>query len=313
MERRRRPSAGRRGRAAQRRSLTPPAVLGVAVVAGLGYAVALGLGTPQNDFDTIFDHLWRAGLWRQNEAVGYPECACAPYVNAYPPHGEMGVLATMVLGGSDRYVSLVQASAFVALALGVIGSARAIGLGRSEALLGGLLVATLPVIALQASTAQNDLIVASFLVAAVVLLLDRGPALPWLAGAATALAVGTKVTAVIGIPCWPWSRSSCTRTPRPAPRSGAGGRGGRWILVRRQLVAGGKLGRGLPVRVRRAGVAAAVARGLRSAAQLVELPGAAGRDRWLYGVTAALLLAGLVAVLWRRRGPPRSRSVRSQR
>ncbi len=71
----------------------------------LGYAVALGLGTPQNDFDTIFDHLWRAGLWMQNQAVGYPECACAPYVNAYPPHGEMGVLATMVLGGSDRYVS----------------------------------------------------------------------------------------------------------------------------------------------------------------------------------------------------------------
>ena len=153
----------------------------------------------------------------------------------------MGVLATMVLGGSD-FAGLVQASAFVALALGVIGSARAIGLGRSEALLGGLLVATLPVIALQASAAQNDLIVASFLVAAVVLLLDRGPALPWLAGAATALAVGTKVTAVIGILCWPWSRSSCHPYAAASACNGAGGRGGRWILVRRQLVAGGKLG-----------------------------------------------------------------------
>ena len=48
------------------------AVLGVAVLAGFGYAVALGLSTPQNDFDTIFDHLWRAALWRENQAVGYP-------------------------------------------------------------------------------------------------------------------------------------------------------------------------------------------------------------------------------------------------
>ena len=77
-----------------------------------------------------------------------------------------------MLGGADRYVALVQASAFVALAVGVIGVARGLGLSRREALLGALLVATLPVIALQASTAQNDLVVASFLVAAVALLLD---------------------------------------------------------------------------------------------------------------------------------------------
>ena len=77
-----------------------------------------------------------------------------------------------------------------------MGSAR-----PPEALVAGLLVATLPVIALQASTAQNDLVVASFLVAAVVLLLDRySGAAPWLAGAATALALGTKVTALIAIP-----------------------------------------------------------------------------------------------------------------
>ena len=142
------------------------------------YAVALGLATPQNDFDTVFDHLWRAALWRENQAVGYPDCDCAPYINAYPPHGEMGVLATMVLGGSDRYAALVQAAAFVALAVGVVGVARGLGLARREALLGALLVATLPVIALQASTAQNDLVVASFVVAAAAFLLDKGRGAP---------------------------------------------------------------------------------------------------------------------------------------
>lgn len=297
----------RDGAGALRGALADPAcaLLGVAVVAGLGYAVALGLGTPQNDFDTIFDHLWRAGLWRQNQAVGYPECACAPYVNAYPPHGEMGVLATMVLGGSDRYVGLVQASAFVALAIGVIGAGRAIGLGRSEALLGGLLVATLPVIALQASTAQNDLVAASFLVAAVVLLIDRGRAMPWLAGAATALAVGTKVTAVIGIPVLvvvALLASPTRRGQRLAAVLVGAAAGAYWYVV--NWWQAGSWDAGFPYETVEPGVVAAVARGLRSAAQLVELPGAVGRDRWLYGVSAALLLAGLVAVVSRRRGRP---------
>jgi hypothetical protein len=58
-------------------------------------------------------------------------------------HGELGVLATMVLGGSARYVALVQATAYVALAVGVVGVARGLGLGKGEALVGSLLVATL--------------------------------------------------------------------------------------------------------------------------------------------------------------------------
>ena len=43
-------------------------------------------------------------------------------------------------------------------------------------------------------------------------------------------------------------------------------------------------------------VAPTVARGLRSAIQLIELPGGVGRDRWLFAVTALLLLLALVAV-----------------
>jgi hypothetical protein len=73
----------------------------------------------------------------QNRAVGYPECACAPYVNAYPPHSEMGALATMVLGGRPVRRA-VQGAAYLALAIGVVGVARALGLGRPQALLGAV-------------------------------------------------------------------------------------------------------------------------------------------------------------------------------
>ena len=210
----------REGASALRRALEDPlcAVLGVAVLLAFGYAVVLGLSTPQNDFDSIVDHLWRAAVWRENEAVGYPRCDCAPYVNAYPPHGEMGLLATTVLGGTARYVALVQASAFVALAVGVVGVARGLGLSRREALLGALLVATLPVIALQASTAQNDLVVAAFLVAAVALLLDTGRGAPWLAGGATALADGDEGHG--GLRHARSSSSSRCSPPRPGAGSG---------------------------------------------------------------------------------------------
>ena len=295
----------RDGVAALREGVAEPvvAVVGIAVLAGLGYAVALGLATPQNDFDTIIDHLWRAGLWLQDGAAGYPDCACAPYINAYPPHGELGILATMVLGGSDRYVALIQAAAYVALLTGVVGVGRGLGLRRPEALLGGLLVGMLPVIALQASTAQNDLLVASFLVAAAMFLFDRGRGAPWLAGAATGLAVGTKLTALIGLPLL----AVVAVLARPSARQGTrltgvllgAAVGSYWYVV--NWVHTGSWDGGFPSETIDRGAAETVARGLRSAIQFAELPGGVGRDRWLYAVAALLVLASLAAVAaWSR-------------
>jgi hypothetical protein len=294
-------------------------VLAVAVVAGFVYAVVLGLATPQNDFDTLVDHLWRAGLWFQDARAGVPDCACAPYVNAYPPHAELGVLATMALGGSDRYVALVQGAAYVALVAGVVGVARGLRLGRSESLVGALLVATLPVIALQASTAQNDLVVASFVVAAVVFLLDRRPIVPvgflldrggggavWLASAATALAVGTKLTALVAVPLLlvvAFVAAPVGRASRVAAVVAGTAVGSYWYVV--NWARAGSWDAGFPsIDVDRS-PAPTVARMLRSSIQLVELPGAVGRDRWLYAVTAALVLA-VVVLVSRRAGTSRA-------
>jgi len=281
-------------------------LLGVVVLAGFAYAVALGLATPQNDFDSIVDHLWRAAVWMQNGAAGYPDCACAPYVNAYPPHAELGLLATMTLGGADRYAALVQGSAYLALVGGTVGVARGIGLDRPAALLAGLLVGTLPVIALQASTAQNDLVVAAFLVAAVVFLLAHGRAMPWLAGAATALAIGTKVTAMISLPLLalvalltPAARLQGVRLLGVALGAAAGAY---WYVVNWRHT--GSWDGGFPYEDVDHGFADTSARALRSAIQLIELPGAVGRDRWLYAVVAGAILAvaGAVSLVRRSRG-----------
>ena len=289
------------------------AVLGAGVAAALTYALALTLLTPQNDFDTIYDHLWRAGLWFQGAALGYPDCACAPYINAYPPLGEIGTTLTMVLGQSDRYVGLPQAAAYGALVLGVVGIARRIGLGPAEALFGGLLVATLPVLALQASTAQNDLVVASFVVAAVVFLLEEANTTwrrwSWsLTAIATALALGTKVSAPFAIPLLlavavlvPRGASARTRLVRCGAVVLGIACGSFWYWVNRAQL--GSFDGGFPPDTSVGhGLAEMAARIDRMAILFVDAPGASGRDVLIFPLVA-LVIAVVIAV--RGRSHPR--------
>ena len=285
-------------------SETAVAVVALAVGAAVVYAVVLTLATPQNDFDTIYDHLWRAVLWFSNQAVGYPDCACAPYINAYPPVGEMGAMLTMVLGRADRYVALPQTVALLAIVVGVVGIGRRVGASRAEALLGGLLVATLPVVALQASTAQNDLIVASFLVAATALLLDRGRHAPWLVALAVGLAIGTKVSAPFALPLL----LAVALLGRPV--AGRGKRvvavvvgtalGGTWYLVNRDQT--GSLDGGFPEIPVEHTVVAGLSRISRFGIELVDVSGARGADLYLYAVVGAVVTAGVILA-----GPRRAR------
>jgi hypothetical protein len=84
--------------------------------------------------------------------------------------------------------------------LATVGIARRIGAGPAPAVWAGLLVVTYPVIATQAWTAQNDLVVAAFLACAAFFLLGRNRPEHILAGLALALAIGTKFTGVLSVP-----------------------------------------------------------------------------------------------------------------
>jgi hypothetical protein len=93
----------------------------------------------------------------------------------------------------------VQFAAALACAVGVFAVGRRVGLRRNEAAFGGLLFLTLPIVLLQSGGAKNDLVLASFLVAAAVFVLGDTRGEIALAGLATALAVGTKSTATYGV------------------------------------------------------------------------------------------------------------------
>jgi hypothetical protein len=178
----------------------PVAALAVAVGLGLGYSLVVGVAIAANDGDALAYHLPRALLWRQQEAVGWIADATDPRLNVMPPVAEMGQVATMLVTDRDRFVAMGALAALIATIGAVARLARQLGYDIRAALFGALLFATLPVVILQAASALNDLVVCSFLGCAATLLISERRSAVIAGSVSTALAVGAKVTAVLGLP-----------------------------------------------------------------------------------------------------------------
>ena len=177
----------------------PLVLLTVVVSVGLAYIIALIVGTPPNGWDPMNYHLARAAFWLQSGGVGYIKEAYDQRLNFNPPNGEIGFAFVLGVTREENLVGFVQFFAALACANGVFAIARRLGLGRAEAAFGALVFLSLPLVALQSSTAKNDLIVASFLVAALPFLLGDSRREIALGSIAVALAVGTKFTAAYGL------------------------------------------------------------------------------------------------------------------
>jgi 4-amino-4-deoxy-L-arabinose transferase-like glycosyltransferase len=181
-------------------SSRPVLVSAIAVAFGLAYVIALIFGTPPNGWDPLNYHLARAAFWLQSGGIRYIEPTYDERLNLNPPDGEIGSAFALGATHEEMLVGFVQFFAALACAGSIFVLARRIGLRPAEAAFGAILFLTLPIVALQESVAKNDLVMASFLLAATVFLLgDSRPDLV-LAGLATALAVGTKSTALYGLP-----------------------------------------------------------------------------------------------------------------
>jgi Dolichyl-phosphate-mannose-protein mannosyltransferase len=177
----------------------PGLVLGAIVAVALAYVFALILGTPPNGWDPLNYHLARAAFWVQAHHIGYIRDAYDQRLNFNPPNAEVGIAFLMGVTRDERAAGLVQFLAALSCAVGVFALARRAHLSRAQAAWGALLFVLLPIVLLQSTDAKNDVVVASFLVAAAVFILDDTTASLALAGVATALAVGAKFTAAYGL------------------------------------------------------------------------------------------------------------------
>ena len=177
------------------------AALAFVVVAAVVYQAFLVVATPPNNGDSLSGHLSRVALWYEHAGIHWIPDAHTPRQNEWPPNAQIGVLYSVVLlDGRDTLAALPQLLAALAFAGAVAGMARGLGCSRAAAAFSALITLTLPQIALQSVTTQNDLTAASFVGVSGYFLHQRTAPAVVLAALACALALGTKVTAVLALP-----------------------------------------------------------------------------------------------------------------
>jgi hypothetical protein len=180
------------------------------LTAGLAYELVLALTVPPNTWDALTYHLARVAGWHQAQGVHWIANAPTGRINEFQPLAEQLVFFLVVAGSTALY-ALPQYVAQLALLVAVYGTARRLGYGPRAAARAAALTAMLSLVALEATTAQNDLVAASFPAAAAFLLLGETTLEAYLTGASLALAFGTKLTTCLAFPAlallaWPRRR-----------------------------------------------------------------------------------------------------------
>lgn len=272
--------------------------LGAVAGAAILYSLALALSTPANELDVLSYHLTRAALWIQQSSIAPIGGLLDTRIDEFPPNAEILQGFTMLMSGSVRYVGLVQLAALLATMGASFGIARRIGLRAGHAAFGALLLPTLPVVVLQSSTALNDLVVAGYVGCAAFFALGRSRADAVGLCLAVALLAGTKVTAVLALPAIAAILVLAQRGRRRLLLLGGAGLSllvGSWWYVHNVSRGEAVFGEDTADAGATDGIERIVGRLTRLAVQTLELPGAVGRDRWLYAVAAVLVLLGGVA------------------
>jgi hypothetical protein len=202
----------------------------VATIGGLLLAelVVAFLAAP-NNFDSQTYHLARIEHWVAAGDVDPFPTAIHRQVSL-APGGEYLLTHLRLLTGSDGLYNLVQWAAGVLCLLAASRIAAQFGGGRRAQLLTAFVVATTPMVTLQASSTQVDLIVAGWTAALATLVLD-GARTPvtwrmagWL-GVAAGLTAVTKTTGLLaaGPLLILWGLAQLRLAGSPAERSGAPG------------------------------------------------------------------------------------------
>jgi hypothetical protein len=177
-------------------------VMLLVIVAVLGLTLLTALASPPNNWDSMTYHLPRVMHWSVDHTLrNYPTGIDRQLYLG--PFAEYVLLHLYLLTGSDLLFNAVQWMALFLCAVLVSVIARQLGGDRRAQALAALAAVTVPMAILQASTTQNDLVEAVFLMMTVhACLVWRSydhprPVEAWQVGAALGLALMAKNTGVI--------------------------------------------------------------------------------------------------------------------
>jgi hypothetical protein len=190
---------------------------GVAIIAFVVGLVAFV--APPNNADSMFYHMARVLHWIQNQTVAhYPTNILHQLF--LPPWAEFAIMHLQVLSGGDQWANLVQWFSMVGSIIGASLIARQLGADIHGQVLTAVVVATIPMGILQASSTKNDYVTAFWLVSLMYYVLRFKMQPGWThalgVGASLALAMLTKPTAyffaapllawftVVALRSWGW-------------------------------------------------------------------------------------------------------------
>lgn len=156
-----------------------------------------------NSWDAMEYHLPRVIQWAGNRSVQFYPTIDRQQL-CMPPFSEYAMLHAYVLGGSDRFVNLIQWLGYLGSILAISLIVDELGGSRRTQIFAGILAATIPTALLGASGAKNDNVLAFWIAATVYLLLAWQRNQSWFLfvsmGAACSLALFSKGTAFAFLP-----------------------------------------------------------------------------------------------------------------
>jgi len=175
-------------------------LLGAALAVVLLPTLLIAVVCPPNNLDSMTYHMTKVMHWIQNGSVAhYP--TSGPRQLYLSPWAEFAIMHLQILSGGDHLANLVQWFAMCGSIVGVTLIAQELGASGRVQACSAIIVATLPMGILQATSTQNDFVVSFWLVCFVyfglLLLQEWRPAYAVAAGAALGLAILTKGTAYI--------------------------------------------------------------------------------------------------------------------
>jgi hypothetical protein len=177
-------------------------VIAATVLVLVGAELMLALASPPNTYDSQTYHLPRIEHWAREGSVDFYPTGIHRQIT-YPPGAEFLLLHVRLLTGSDALFNLLQWACGVLCLVLVTRLAAQLGVPRRGQLLAALVVASVPMVVLQSSSTQTDLVVTAWVACVATFVLDgvgRVPLRPpdlatvLLIGAATGLVTVTKAT-----------------------------------------------------------------------------------------------------------------------
>ncbi|NTW12750.1 MAG: hypothetical protein HGA30_05510, partial [Anaerolineales bacterium] len=171
----------------------------------LSYAFALAqiIHIPQNNMDSLSTHLSRIVFWRQNGSF-LPWSTTMLDQVWYPVNAQIQTYWTLLFLGSDQLVGIAQWLAALVSAMGVFSMARFFGYNPRRSAFAALIFLSFPLIALQSTTTQTDLVTTVFFIPAIYFLFlglrDGQLSLLSLSAISVGLGVGVKKSYFLLLP-----------------------------------------------------------------------------------------------------------------